>query len=398
MAEIGRYKPHVLFTEDCTSINDLRDKGTVSSAPTLADGPLGKDVASFDGTDDKVAFVGSFGGVQTIAIRVYLSSTTEQVIDLDGGTHYIDVTGGTVAANGFTSPTIYVDGSAGTTITAAAWHSIVVTTGTAFTASSVQLATDNTDFGQVRLGYLIVDNRAWSAGEALAYHDNSMFDYDRTLVSRWDLSEINPQDIGFAGNGNNGTGTGLVASTDIVDGPYGGGKAIEFDGTEYVTVANGGSFAASTLEAFSVVMLYKSTVASRRTLAVQGDAGAGNHGWIFGLNTGGLLTMSVLQSDGSGHLDSADTVASNDGSWHVATASAAINDSIYLYRDGALVGSDTSSTGSANAAPSASLLVCGTYGSWAPFIGVIAEMRVYSSQLLQMQHQDINLRLRREVS
>lgn len=56
----------------------------------------------------------------------------------------------------------------------------------------------------------------------------------QNLLSWWDLSTIHPQDIGWRGLGNHGTGTGLVAATDIVDG-VAGGKATEYNGTDEST-------------------------------------------------------------------------------------------------------------------------------------------------------------------
>lgn len=58
--------------------------------------------------------------------------------------------------------------------------------------------------------------------------------YTQDLVSHWQMSDINPQDIGFRGLGNHGVGTGLVTATDIVDG-IAGGKATEFNGTDEET-------------------------------------------------------------------------------------------------------------------------------------------------------------------
>ena len=54
------------------------------------------------------------------------------------------------------------------------------------------------------------------------------FSYEQNLVSRWDMSTINPVDLGFRGLGNNGVGTGLVTATDIVQGRT--SMATEFDG------------------------------------------------------------------------------------------------------------------------------------------------------------------------
>ncbi len=94
----------------------------------------------FNGSDDNYVDLGNTGvSVKTVAFWVYPESTTEDFMDLDGGTHTIEVGSGTLTATGFSSPTRYVDGSAGTTITAASWQHIVVTTGTGFSASAFKV-------------------------------------------------------------------------------------------------------------------------------------------------------------------------------------------------------------------------------------------------------------------
>ncbi len=91
---------------------------------------------SLDGTDDKVTIGTAINGVQSITFWVKPSTNTDSFIDLDGGTHYITSSSGTVSATGFSSPTIYVNGISGGTITGAAWNHIVVTTGTSFNTTS----------------------------------------------------------------------------------------------------------------------------------------------------------------------------------------------------------------------------------------------------------------------
>jgi hypothetical protein len=65
--------------------------------------------------------------------------TIKNYIDLDGGTHYIQINSGTVTATGFSSPTIYVDGAAGSAISDTKWHFIVIATASSISASNVTL-------------------------------------------------------------------------------------------------------------------------------------------------------------------------------------------------------------------------------------------------------------------
>lgn len=174
-----------VFSESFESIYDLRQRGIVSSAPTLSDGPTGRSAATFEGTDDKVVFVGRYS-VKSAVGWVYLATITEQIVDFDGGSHYIHVSGGTVTATGWSTPTVYVDGAATTTIAAAGWHHIAVTTATAFAATNLQFATDNSAFGAVRLYGWTLWDRALSAAEVLSIYNRTVWDYDLYEVSHWD--------------------------------------------------------------------------------------------------------------------------------------------------------------------------------------------------------------------
>jgi len=120
--------------DQSTAGNDGTINGTVKHEST----PLG-DSLVFDGVTGFVD-VGSTGQtVKSVGFWVNPVTTTEDFMDLDGGTHTIEASGGTVTATGFASPTIYVDGIVGSTIVAGLWQYIFVTTATGFTASDLDI-------------------------------------------------------------------------------------------------------------------------------------------------------------------------------------------------------------------------------------------------------------------
>ena len=100
----------------------------------------------FDGVDDYIDFgaVGGANEIKTAEFWLYLNSDTEDIMDFDGGTHTIEVSGGTLSATGFDTPTIYVDGVATTSIGTGAWHYVAVTTDTGFTASALKIGKETT--------------------------------------------------------------------------------------------------------------------------------------------------------------------------------------------------------------------------------------------------------------
>ena len=80
-----------------------------------------------------------------------------------------------------------------------------------------------------RMKDLIIFDRELKADEILAIAQNKPFDYEKNVVSEWDLSTINPKDIGYRNLANNGTSTG----TTIVNG-IAGKKATNFNGASDV--------------------------------------------------------------------------------------------------------------------------------------------------------------------
>lgn len=134
--------------------------GTISGA-SHANTPMG-DALLLDGVSNYVDIGNTAQTVKTVSFWVKPQTTTEDFIDLDGGTHTIEAAAGTVSATGFTSPTIYINGAAGTTLSADVWSHVVVTTGTGFTASDLDLGKE-TIFLEGLLGPVAIYSDAKSA-------------------------------------------------------------------------------------------------------------------------------------------------------------------------------------------------------------------------------------------
>jgi len=104
----------------------------------------------FDGTDDYITR-GTGPSTYSMSLWVKPSSTTQSIVDLDGGTHTLTVSSGTISAGGFSSPTIYVDGYPTTTLSDTNWHQITVVTSTPFNTGTITLGKINTAYytGQI---------------------------------------------------------------------------------------------------------------------------------------------------------------------------------------------------------------------------------------------------------
>lgn len=93
-----------------TSGNSRHGDAQGSLATTsVTPGRIGQSI-SFNGTSDLISLGNVYNGIKTVSFWVKPNSTTQPFIDLNG-TATINMTSGTVAANSFTSPSYYIDGS-----------------------------------------------------------------------------------------------------------------------------------------------------------------------------------------------------------------------------------------------------------------------------------------------
>lgn len=105
---------------------------------------------NFPGTDEFLDVGDTSQNIKTVAFLCNPGSTTENMMDLDAGTHTIEVGTGTITATGFVSPTIYVDGEVSSALDSGRYQLIVVTTDTA-------IDTDDLDIGRIAASYYTGD-------------------------------------------------------------------------------------------------------------------------------------------------------------------------------------------------------------------------------------------------
>ncbi len=397
MRDLRRDACGACWTERCDSLEGLRARGTVTSLPYIVAGPRGGRAILFDGTDDKWACAVN-RSINTFEAWVYFTLTTEEVCDFDGGTHKLKATTGTLAATGWGTPTIYVDGAATTTVTTG-WHHIAVTSATAFTCTTLQLGTDNTGFGAVRFADVSLWPRALSSAEVLGEYNGTTFRYDDYLVTDLDMSTINPRDRRGT---NNGTGTGLVASTDIVAGPYCGQRAIEFNGTdEYVGCASSATFDFGTSD-FSISVLFRvntlpagGTTAGLVARELAGDAIA----LYVGINGDNKKPAAYFRAASTNYVNGVlDATALTAGPLYHIVYSFDRDGNAYAVIDGRIGTTPISmSAGAAASFTSTRKLVVGARsdGTSANFNGVIVDVRIYSGlALTAIQSMDLANRLK----
>jgi uncharacterized protein (TIGR02145 family) len=163
---------------DSTLYNNDGDvkNGASTTATAQIDGAM-----QFDGSDDYVDVGDVYNGVRTVSFWIKAASTTEKIIDLDGGTHTILLDSGTASTTGFTSPTIYVDGVESSTVDTN-WRFVVITTNTGIDASAVDIGkvasaawtcgTDTvTDYDENTYNTVLIGDQCWMKENLNTTHD-----------------------------------------------------------------------------------------------------------------------------------------------------------------------------------------------------------------------------------
>jgi len=270
------------------SIDDLEgsNNGTFVSAPSFNRSGL-----VMDGVDDAVNLGNTGLTVKTVAIMLTPKSTSEDIADLDGGTHTIEVTTGTVTATGFSSPTIYVNGLSGSTLAANQSQLIIITTATGISASAFQVGTETTFFdGTISAVMVSADEfTATEAAELMAEMEDTVYPTkpsgrataiqkpdldDSALYTAFEMKKTKNTLVDLA-NQNTGTIYGTASRNGLL------GYSMDFDGTDdYVTFGDTSTLAFMHLTAvFTVsawIKLDDYTKAGTQTLLATASSSAHN--------------------------------------------------------------------------------------------------------------------------
>ncbi len=213
-----------------------------------------------DGTDDVISVSNTVSDIKTVSfwVRAPSTSTTEQLLDLNG-TDYISSVSGTITVNGFGTETVYVDGALGSTISADRWHHIAVTTSTGISGSAIKIGQISTNYGQAFIDEVKFYPYARSADEIKVDYNRgaavmgvSTQEYlSNGLVGYWKLDEISTgasqvNRADSSGNGVTLTDNGTTASA--------GGKFKL--GSEHIPANNEYLSAASTISGVKSVSFW----------------------------------------------------------------------------------------------------------------------------------------------
>ena len=158
----------VQFTETFNSESDVE-----SNNGTPTDVSFNNGFASFNGSSSVITYPGIARSLNTITFLVLLNSTTEDIITLSAS-HSITVSSGTISANGFSSSTIYVNGTQTTTVTSGCWLRITIVTSTSFSSNDIQIGFVSS-YLDGSVDNLNIYNRALSSNEVELLYENALY-------------------------------------------------------------------------------------------------------------------------------------------------------------------------------------------------------------------------------
>lgn len=308
-------------TEDSTGNYD----GTLIGTPTWPAGQF-EEAVDLDGIDDCVDVGAGPSTVRSVALWVNpdANDVTEYPLDLNG-TQYIKIASGAVSAEGFTSATIYIDGSIGTTIEASEWNHIVVTTETAINASDLDIGRKDTSY----FAGLIDDVRLY---ERVLSTKEMGFLANQPEIAHWRFDETTGTTAYDSAGNNNGTVNG--ASWDETGGQIEG--ALDFDGSDdYVEVADDDVFDFASSADFSIAFWFQASLSNNSGKYFIGH-NDGSNGFYVGFDSSDSGKISLGTHSGRVKTTQQDW---NSFQWYHIVAVNHGSDGDAMYVNGALDGS-----------------------------------------------------------
>jgi hypothetical protein len=152
---------------------------TVGTSSTLTAGKLGQ-ALNLEGTDGYVPIGNAGTNIRTIAFWMKASTSTVSKEILRLNTARIDTNSSSqVTATGFTSPTIYVDGSPASAVVNTDWHHVVVTDTADVSAAALEIGRANSQYFGGKLDDVRIYNRALSASEVA-----TLFKLGTTIINK----------------------------------------------------------------------------------------------------------------------------------------------------------------------------------------------------------------------
>ena len=181
-----------LFYKVNVTSGSVLDRSRNSNDGTLYSGKA----LNFDGTGDSVT-VGDTGiDMKTVAFWIFVAdvtSNTEQIMEFKTD-HGINSVNGTITTAGtFTGEVIYVNGSAGSSISASTWSRIVITTTAAIDVNQLVFGTDGSSSGTFVIADFQLYDKTWTASDVEFDYNNpdkDVFDNSNSSIVVTDCKSL----------------------------------------------------------------------------------------------------------------------------------------------------------------------------------------------------------------
>jgi hypothetical protein len=290
---------HKFIANTWTGANRLPDSSPVGTNTAALYTGRGLD---FDGVNDVVT-VGDTGvTVKTVVFYAFPDDTTEVFMQLQStGAVRIETSSGTLSATGFTTPTLYVDGAAGSTITAA-WQQIAVTSATGVSASNVLFGQSNTTYytGMMsNVKFFSVELSAAQIAELYANPEQALPTgvSSAELVGWWTMAEgagalaVNNVSAGKVGIVSGASWVNAVTGAPPQFGMVGKSVPIIFDGLDdFVSIPDSISLSISSGDNFTFVALITvGEINAIYGILGKNDFGSGSFNWFLRNGDNGLI-------------------------------------------------------------------------------------------------------------
>ena len=410
-----------VFSESLSSINDLKKRGfTFSGNPTITDSPFGKCIV-FDGIENVIVQHTSSQNISNkMTILIWVKRNQVDKANYESIAQKNLTTGNqrgwtfsfnpnNTFATGISASGSSASGTTATTLGVSDttnWHLI----GFSFNTGSVKYYVDNqTDTQTNAQGSIFAStanlfigsdllqpntinsknfmmfNRVLTDQEVLNIYNNKPFDYEKNVISEWDMSNINPPDVGYRKNGNNGTGVSLTAAS-IVNG-ISNDKAIYLDGSaDYIDI---GDITDLDNIDFSVSAWIKTSQIPAITGMIMSKKRDTGYGFFLATHTDGKARI-FFNSASAASLSAYTTTAVNDGAWHHVVFTADRDGNIISYKDGVAGTPVSIAAGDGESIDNDASLRIGVGGqTFLAFNGVIDKVIIFDKVLTNLEVMDI---------
>jgi hypothetical protein len=358
---------------DISGNNKNANLVNISTSTFYISGKLGQGL-NFDGIDDYISAGNVSSSINTVSFWIKTRNTTKKIMDLNGN-ESIESIVGTISANSFTSPTIYINGVVASTITANTWYHVVITTNTPVNASAVEIGRIGSSYFQGILDDVRFYNRSLSINEVKQLYNEGNTKVQSTVANEslksgllgwWTFdgkNMTNGRVLELSGNNNSAYLNSISTSTFFVPGKI--GQGFNFDGVnDFMSTQTSITIPASNTFSFSF-WIRDNGLSSGATISI------GNN--VFCHRNGTAFNCTV---DGNSSGSATTPINFFDRKWHhVVYVVNGNNQSIY--KDG-VAGTPATETVTS---PSGTVRFGNRPASGSFFLGVLDDIRVYNRVL-----------------